>query len=107
MPDIGADEYNPPEKQADDIIEFIESGAIVGVGPAKPAGNKINALRNMIETAKQMIEEDDIAAACKQLQSAYEKTDGVTPAPDWVEAGKAAEDLANMIQELMNSIGCS
>ncbi len=99
-----------PEEQSDDIIEFIEdsveSGDLVGTGPGNSANKRINAMEEMIDDAKQLIEDGYISEACIQLESAYKKTDGAPNPPDFVE-GEDAEDLANMIQELMNSIDCS
>ena len=106
IPDIGADEYNPPVKQADDIVEFIESGVLVGAGPGNSGDSRIDAMNNMIEIAKKMIEKGNTTAACKQLQSAYLLTDGDPTPPDAVEAGNDADELADMIQNLMDSIGC-
>ena len=68
----------------------------------------MNALKNMIETAGDLIDDGDIAEACVQLRDAYRKTDGLTPPespPDFV-TGDSADDLAQMILDLMASLGC-
>jgi hypothetical protein len=59
----------------------------------------------MIDAAGDLIEEGNIAGACRQLQDAYKKTDGFPRPPDFV-TGDAADDLAQKIQELRESLGC-
>ena len=100
----------PPEEQIDDIQEFFDdsvtSGELAGVGAtAWSAAGKLNALENMLEQAEYLIDIDDVEGACAQLHSAYEKTDGIMLPPDFV-TGPAAEELATMIQDLMDSLGC-
>jgi hypothetical protein len=59
----------------------------------------------MIEAAGDLIEDGDIEQACGQLTAAYKKTDGQNKPPDFV-SGPAAEELAAMIQELMDELEC-
>ena len=101
---------NSFEDQIEDIQEYfgdaITSGALVGMGSTETsAAGKLNALENMLEQAEYLIDIGDIEGACAQLHSAYEKTDGVMPPPDFV-TGSAAEELATMIQDLMDGLGC-
>jgi len=99
-----------PEEQIEDIQEFFDSsvasGALVGVGATQTAAaGRLTALENMLEQAEYLIDSGDIQGACTQLHDAYEKTDGLTLPPDFV-AGSATEELAAMIQDVMESLGC-
>ena len=66
---------------------------------------RLNALRNMLLSAAEFIEAGDVEAACEQLNAAYMKCDGEFRPPDFV-VGPAAPDLADMIVELMEELGC-
>ncbi len=59
----------------------------------------------MIEAAGDLIGTGDIDEACAQLMAAHKKCDGLPRPPDFV-AGEAREDLAQMILNLMASLGC-
>ena len=99
----------PPEEQIANILEFfddsVESGTLVGAGSGASADHRLDAVMHMIETAGALIEEGDIDGACNQLMAAYGKTDGDPIPPDFV-TGSAASDLAFMIDELRQSLGC-
>ena len=86
------------------ILQFFDDavagGTLEGVGRGNSAEKKLNALRNMIKSAAENVEE-----ACEQLYDAYSKTDGEPNPPDFVE-GSAAIELSLMILELMEEIGC-
>jgi len=58
----------------------------------------------MIEAAANLMAAGLNADAINQLQQALERTDGVDPPPDFV-TGPAASELADLIEELMASIG--
>jgi hypothetical protein len=80
-----------------------------GNGSDKLAENRLNALRNMIKTAGHLIDSGKIDEACGQLEAAYKKMDGLnTPGSsrDFVVKGIEASDLADMVQELMGTLGC-
>ncbi len=99
-----------PEEEIDEILEFfdesVENETLEGVGPGRSsADSRLNALRSMIEEAKDLIEAGLIADACEQLMAAYKKTDGDPIPPDFV-TGDAAEELAELILHLMNNLGC-
>lgn len=100
----------PPAEQIADILAFIESsvaaGTLAGDGPGKSAENRLGALKNMIEAAGEDIALGDIESACEQLSSAYRRTDGLSPPPDFV-IGPAANELAEQITELQASLNCS
>jgi hypothetical protein len=101
--------YPPFASMVEDILAFFDGavadGDLVGVGPGKSADNRLNALRNMISTAGDLIEAGDYAGACDQLMAALEKCDGEALPPDFA-AGDAAEVLADMLVDLMTSLGC-
>ncbi|MHC4436123.1 MAG: hypothetical protein ACYS3S_02100 [Planctomycetota bacterium] len=98
-----------PIEEIEEILDFVdesvEDGTLTGNGPGNSAGNRLNALRNMIENAAALIEDGFYEEACDQLWSAYRKCDGKLRPPDFV-AGEAAEDLADMILLMMDELGC-
>ncbi|MDL1978446.1 MAG: hypothetical protein LWX52_10215 [Deltaproteobacteria bacterium] len=102
----------PPNEQIANILDSIDGwvadGTLAGDGPGNSAEKRLNALKNMIEAAGDLIDDGDIAGACVQLMDAYQKTDGLTPPespPDFV-MGDSAGDLAGLILDLMASLGC-
>jgi hypothetical protein len=90
-------------------LEFFDKsvtdGILTGDGPGKSAPHRLNALRNILEMAGDLIAINDIEGACGQLKAASKKCDDEFPPPDFVQ-GDAAEDLYNMILELMTELGC-
>jgi hypothetical protein len=99
----------PPEEQIAEILDFIDAsvaeGTLAGSGPGNSAQNRLNALINMIEASGDLIEAGDIDQACGQLMAVHRKCDGESPPPDFVE-GDAAAELAQMILNLIASLGC-
>ena len=94
---------------ADVLVFFDDSvanGTLQGDGPGASAENRLDALRNMLLEAEKFIGAGDTDAACGQLNAAYQLTDG-NPSPADLVSGSAAAELAEQIQVLMNSIGCS
>jgi hypothetical protein len=80
-----------------------------GNGSDKLAENRLNALRNMIETAGHLIDSGKIDEACGQLEAAYKKMDGLNSpgsSRDFVVEGNAAIDLAGMVKKLMDTLDC-
>jgi uncharacterized membrane protein len=77
-----------------------------GNGSDKLAENRLNALRNMIETAGHLIDSGKIDEACGQLKAAYKKIkiDGSnTPeSSSFFVKGTKAKELADKIQDLMD-----
>ena len=74
----------------------------------KLAVNRLNALRNMLETAGHLIDSEKIDEACGQLKSAYKKMDGSnTPgsSTDFV-TGDEVSELSTMVEDLMDRLGC-
>ena len=79
-----------------------------GNGSDKLAENRLNALRNMIETAGNLIDSEKNDEACGQLEAVYKKMDGLnTPgdSKDFVE-GDAVIELAAMVKDLMGKLEC-
>jgi hypothetical protein len=98
-------EGNVPDKSAK---KKLADKTPKGDGSDKLAENRLNALRNMIETAGNLIDSGKIDEACGQLKAAYKKMDGLnTPgsSTDFV-TGDAVSDLSDMVQELMDELGC-
>jgi len=93
----------------DNILNFfdesIPNGTLTGDGPGNSANGRLNALRNMLEMAGDLIEIPDIEGACVQLKAALGKCDGDPLQPDFV-TGPAAIQLSQMIEDLMESLGC-
>ena len=75
------------------------------VGPGNSANGRLNALRNMLEMAGDLIAINDIEGACGQLKAASRKCDGESPPPEFV-SGPAASDLYIMITDMMTQLGC-
>jgi len=98
-----------PSEQIANILVFFDTsigdGILVGDGPGNSAEKRLNALRNMIEAAGDLIEGELFEEACQQLQDIYRRTDGQSKPPDFVQ-GLAVPELAEMILELMDTIGC-
>jgi hypothetical protein len=93
----------------DAILTFFDDsvadGTLTGDGPGNSANGRLNALRNMLEMAGDLIAIDDIEGACGQLKAASMKCDGTSPPSDFV-SGDSAEDLYDMILDLMTELGC-
>lgn len=102
------DRTTPAVQQIDDILTFFDDsvadGTLVGSGPGNSAKGRLGALRNMIEAAGDLINQGCITEACLQLQNAYDRVDGQPKPPDFA-SGSAVAELANMIQQLINSLG--
>jgi hypothetical protein len=94
-------EKSDKKRSADKITKANESD--------KTAENRLNAFRNMIETAGDLIESGKIDEACDQLKAAYKKIkieDGLnTPkSSSFFVKGTAARDLAGMVNKLMDTL---
>jgi PKD repeat protein len=102
-------EVEPPPANVEIILaEFDESGAdgsLVGNGNGNSANGRRGALRNMIEAIDDLIEDGDLEGACQQLTDAYNRCDGLPKPPDFV-AGSSASELASMLMQLKNNLGC-
>jgi hypothetical protein len=83
----------------------IENGTLMGSGPGN-SWHRMKALRNMLRSAGELVEDGFIAEACQQLLDAYNRCDGQRKPPDFVE-GEAAPQLAGMIQAYRAYLGCN
>jgi hypothetical protein len=91
------------------ILEFFDDSvaddSLKGDGRGNSANGRLNAFRNMLEMAGDLIDVGDIEGACGQLKAASRKCDGDSPPPDFV-AGPAVSELHDMILGLMEELGC-
>lgn len=94
-------------EEIEEILDFVDDSVeletLTGDGPGKSAANRLNALINMLEEAQSLIEVELFEEAFQQLEAAYKHTDGQSRPKDLV-TGEAATDLADRIQDLMESI---
>ncbi|MGH6905091.1 MAG: choice-of-anchor Q domain-containing protein, partial [Geminicoccaceae bacterium] len=83
-----------------DVIELFDAAVagdtLIGAGPGKSAPGRLNALRNMLLAAGDLLEQGEVDAACGQLQDVADRTDGTFPPPDFAQ-GDAASDLLDAI----------
>jgi len=106
---VGIEIPLPPSEQIASILTFfdtsVDGGTLLGDGPGNLAEKRLNALRNMLEAAGDLIEDDFFEEACRQLADAYRRMDGQPQPPDFVK-GEAVPELAGMLEELMTTLGC-
>lgn len=105
----GVDEEPPVSVTLQEILAFFDAsvanGTLVGAGPGNSANGRLNALRNKLVAAGDLIEAGEMYQACTELLSAYERCDGLPRPPEFAE-GPAASELAGMIAQLMADLGC-
>ncbi len=102
-------ESDPIQKILDFIQKSVADGTLAPVKEGKAGQGQLGALINMIEAAGNLIDANDpnlLEDICGQLHAALGKTDGQDTPPDFV-TGPAAPQLAAMIEELMDSLGCN
>jgi hypothetical protein len=85
--------------------DSVSNGTLEGDGKGNSADNRLQALRDMLEAAGDLINAGDTAGACGQLAATLRKTDGASPPPDFVK-GPDAATLAAEIAALMDSLNC-
>lgn len=93
-----------------EIIEFIDksikSGTLLGSGSGSLADERLNILKDKIDTAANVLESGTFEEACQHLLDAYLSTDGLSQPPDLVY-GQAASELAKKIKSMrVEIIGC-
>jgi hypothetical protein len=98
-------EADPIQEILDFIEKSVSDGTLIPVRPVPSGKGQLGALVNMINAAGELLKNEDIKGACGQLHAALGKTDGKGQPPDFVK-GEASVELAQMIQELMTSLGC-
>ncbi|MCW4012589.1 MAG: hypothetical protein NWF07_06305 [Candidatus Bathyarchaeota archaeon] len=97
----------PTTPDIDDILAFfndsVANQGLVGFGPGNSSKGRLDALRNMIEAAANLIGKGHIDEAYALLQNVYLRLDGNPQPPDFA-CGSAVSELVNMIQQLINSL---
>ena len=89
------------------VGDSVADGDLVGNGPGNSADNRLDAIRNMLERARDLINIGDMVGACRHLEAAFLKCDGESPPPEFITGdADAVEELNNMIFELMDELGC-
>jgi len=89
----------------DSFDEAVANSLLTGDGRGGSAEHRLNAFRNMLQTAIDFFDGGLFEDACQQLQDAYNRCDGDSPPPDFV-TGPGAPALADMILDWMNVRGC-
>jgi len=102
-------EAQPAPVTIEDILSFFDASAanitIAGEGSGNSAGNKLNALRNMLVKVSYFISEGNYEDACEQLNDVYIHCDGQLNPPDFVQ-GPSTATLCSMVLDLMQIMGC-
>lgn len=92
-----------------DILTFFDdaatSGSLVGTGSGQSGAGRLGALRNMIQTAGELLSQGNSAQACQLLKNALDRTDGNPNPPDLVSGADAAT-LAALLRNLRAGLGC-
>ncbi len=86
--------------------ESVIEGTLEGKGFGKSALARLFVLRKIIMTAARLIYRGRIRAACQMLLDASRRCDGFPRPPDFVK-GEAVSQLASMIQDMRNALGCN
>lgn len=98
-----------PLEQVDNILRSIDAavaeGSLEGSGPGRSADRRLDRFIAMIEYAEELIADDLLSEACRQLFNAKLRTDGLRKPPDFVSGSTAAE-LEQLIQDLLDSLDC-
>lgn len=93
----------PPPASIQDILYFMDAsvanGSLEGAGSGNSADGRLNALRNMLVEASNLLSAGNLGGACTQLSAALQRCN------DFVQ-GTAQDDLKQMISELMSDLGC-
>ncbi|MGR9074285.1 MAG: choice-of-anchor Q domain-containing protein [Gammaproteobacteria bacterium] len=106
--DIGAFEAavaDTPDTLVEFFNEAVQAGDLTGAGTGQSASNRLDALGNMLALAADLVAQGSIAEACDQYLDALRKTDGDPVPPDFVQ-GEAADDLAQLIINIREDLGC-
>ncbi len=98
-----------PSQAVSGLLTFIDDAIgnemISGEGPGKSADNRVNALKNMLESAGDLIDEGLMQDTCEQLNSIYKKVDGMPKPPDFI-SGEAVPGVAAGVLEIMSDLSC-
>jgi hypothetical protein len=94
----------------DNVIAAVNAagadGTLKGDGPGRSASGRLGAWRNMLDAARNALDAGNVAGACNLLQQAYLRANGDSTPPDFV-TGAAREELAQMVLNLREFLGCS
>ena len=92
----------------DDIIDFLlDHEDIVGIGPGKSSKNRFKAFMNMVYSTSDYIDVADYDGACRQMESMFNKCDGLPKPPDFISGNTdTMETLTGMLIDLRSSMGC-
>ena len=97
------------EQQISNLVsafdEAVAAGDLRGSGAGASANERLQALRNMLVRAGDLVEAGSISQACVQLADALARTDGRVPPVDFVTGG-AASELAAEIVALRTRLAC-
>jgi hypothetical protein len=85
--------------------ESVAHGTLEGNGPGNSAAGRLGAFENMLEASYDLTAGGFFADACGQLTSAYNRCDGLPRPPEFLK-GTAVNNLAGMILDVMNALGC-
>ena len=101
----------PPDEQIQNILDFFDesvaNGTLEGTGfTPGMVERRLNRMRHLLERARLQTEEGEIQSAyCTLVVARLRCDDKLFPLPDFVK-GDAWEELAQMITDLMASLGC-
>lgn len=88
------------------IDESIENGSLLGYGSSAIAADRLNILKDRIQTAANVLDNGTFEEACQLLLDAYLSADGLTEPADLVY-GQAAPEVAGKIKLMrIEIIGC-
>jgi len=97
----------PPLVQIQNILAYFDAsaadGTLLGYGPGNSPDKRLNALRNMIEAADDLIQDGAYDLAIIQLEAIAKKTDGIAKPQDFA-VGEAVPVLNAMINDLMAAL---
>jgi hypothetical protein len=101
----------PSRPSIDYILYFfdisIDEGTIEG-RDREPclADYRLRSMREMLETAKCLLEAEEMKAACKMLENVLKHCDGEPKPKDSIE-GEDVQELAELVTELMDHLECN
>jgi hypothetical protein len=101
-------EPSPGELMEDLIDQFddcVAEGALWGEGSGNAGTAHLQVFDGMLDAADDLIGLGDIDGACRQLDHASVKSDGVTPPPDFI-GGACTGTINTMIGVVMETLGC-
>jgi hypothetical protein len=97
----------PPTRMIQEILDYfdasVDEGTLQGYGPGNSSKNRLKALRNMIESAGDLINAGIYDQAISQLQAIAKKTDGDAKPQDFV-TGEAVGELNAKIEALIANL---